>query len=57
LIATEYQARFRASAELMRRAAEVMPGENTRATAHYAPFPWRSSGRTAHSCGIWTETG
>ena len=36
---TGYPARFPASAELMRRAAEVMPGGNTRTTAHYAPFP------------------
>jgi glutamate-1-semialdehyde 2,1-aminomutase len=34
-----YEARFPQSEALMRRAAGVMPGGNTRTTAHYAPFP------------------
>lgn len=36
---TDYSQRFPASAALMRRAADVMPGGNTRTTAHYPPFP------------------
>ena len=35
----DYSQRFPASAALMRRAADVMPGGNTRTTAHYPPFP------------------
>ena len=34
-----YETRFPRSGALMRRAAEVMPGGNTRTTAHYPPFP------------------
>ena len=36
---TDYSQRFPASAALMRRAVDVMPGGNTRTTAHYPPFP------------------
>ncbi len=38
-MANDYSQRFPASAALMRRAADVMPGGNTRTTAHYPPFP------------------
>ena len=34
-----YETQFPRSGALMRRAAEVMPGGNTRTTAHYPPFP------------------
>jgi glutamate-1-semialdehyde 2,1-aminomutase len=34
-----YETRFPRSEALMRRAVEVMPGGNTRTTAHYPPFP------------------
>jgi glutamate-1-semialdehyde 2,1-aminomutase len=34
-----YETRFPRSGALMQRAAEVMPGGNTRTTAHYPPFP------------------
>ena len=34
-----YETQFPRSGALMRRAAAVMPGGNTRTTAHYPPFP------------------
>ncbi len=37
--ADAYGERYPASAALMERARAVMPGGNTRTTAHYAPFP------------------
>jgi glutamate-1-semialdehyde 2,1-aminomutase len=34
-----YGTQFPRSEALMRRAIDVMPGGNTRTTAHYPPFP------------------